>query len=542
MKSFSFRDRVEVTHELESGKFDLVIVGGGITGAGVARDAASRGMKVALIEGGDFASGTSSRSSKLIHGGIRYLENLEFHLVFEALSERQRLFEIAPHCVHPLKFLIPLYDDGRVGMFKMGLGMWLYDALSMFDAPELHERLNVKETLLKQPMLSSRGLLGSFTYSDAYMDDDRLVLETLRSAHSFGAQMVSYVRATDAAFENGKMRKLIVEDTISKRQFSIHGTHFVSTVGPWTDIFGEQVLRNWTHVLRPTKGIHLTFRKDRLKLNEAVVMATAKGNRIIFAIPRHEMIVIGTTDTEYTGNPADVRTEKSDVKYLFEIVDHYFPNAGLTREDVISSYAGVRPLVHDNAETESKTSREHKVWTDPRNVTFAAGGKYTTYRKMAEDIVQQCLTQFSIDDQVRFSRSRTLEPLNPLATKESIARTNLATHEMAQTFAFSREEMQRLVDRHGAEAESLLKLKSKNPTDEILQLEARFAIENAHCGTLSDFYFRRYPLYLSFPDHGLSKLDAISRTFSDALGWNEAQRAAQIEALKSQIHRELAWK
>ncbi|MCK6599228.1 MAG: FAD-dependent oxidoreductase, partial [Bdellovibrionaceae bacterium] len=200
MKKFNHQLRAQNIIEIEQETFDVLIVGGGINGAGIARDAAMRGMKVALIEQNDFASGTSSRSSKLIHGGIRYLENLEFKLVFEALSERSLLFEIAPHLVHPLKFMIPLFKSSRVGMFKMGLGMWLYDLLALFQAPEIHDRLSRKQTILSQPEVRNVDLVGSFTYFDAYMDDDRLVHETLRSASESGAKIVNYIKAIEYSF------------------------------------------------------------------------------------------------------------------------------------------------------------------------------------------------------------------------------------------------------------------------------------------------------------------------------------------------------
>ena len=297
MKSFSFEDRKRNLQSLAKTKYDIFIIGGGITGAGVARDAALRGMKVGLIEASDFASGTSSRSSKLIHGGIRYLENMEFKLVFEALSERQKLFQIAPHLVHPLRFMIPLYEQGRVGMFKMGLGMWAYDALSLFQAPEMHERLNPAQTVARMPSLQGQKLLGSYVYSDAYMDDDRLVFETLRSANEAGAECVNYVKAVGAEMSaDGKLKKVICEDQLTKTKFTVEARHFVSTVGPWTDELGTSLFKTWKSILRPTKGIHLTFEKKRFPLSSALVMGAEK--RIVFGIPRHEMVIVGTTDTD----------------------------------------------------------------------------------------------------------------------------------------------------------------------------------------------------------------------------------------------------
>ncbi|MCB0349617.1 MAG: FAD-dependent oxidoreductase, partial [Bdellovibrionales bacterium] len=268
--SLSLLVRKNNIEKMQREVFDLIIIGGGISGAGVARDAAMRGMKVALVEADDFASGTSSRSSKLIHGGIRYLENFEFGLVFEALRERQNLFEMAPHLVHPLRFMLPVYEGARVGMFKLGLGMWAYDALSSFEAPELHSRQDKAEALQHNPYLNPEKLAGSYIYSDAYMDDDRLVIETLRSAASHGACIANYVRASGAKFKEGQLSELVCQDALSKKEFSIKGRHFVSTVGPWTDLVANELLGEWRRIMRPSKGVHLTFSRKRLPIDEAV--------------------------------------------------------------------------------------------------------------------------------------------------------------------------------------------------------------------------------------------------------------------------------
>ena len=397
MKPFSVKQRSQNIKSFPENTYDLVIIGGGIVGAGVARDAASRGMKVALVEKNDFAFGTSSRSSKLIHGGIRYLENLEFGLVFESLRERKLLFEIAPHLVHPLEFMLPLYKKSRVGMFKMGLGMWLYDALSMFKAPKVHRRFNAKKTLFQNNMLQPEGLLGSYVYFDATMDDDRLVHETLRSANNYGAQCANYVEATGVHLEaNGQAGALKCKDVFSGQSFVIKAKHIVSTVGPWTDEVGSAFLPNWKKIMRPSKGIHLTLSRDRLPLTSAVVMAADKDKRIVFAIPRQEMILVGTTDTDFSGDLNNVQANTQDVEYLLKIVSEYFPGAKLKKEDIIASYAGIRPLVDDGSASESSTSREHLIYSDPQNITFVAGGKYTTYRHMAEQTVKAALTNLVV--------------------------------------------------------------------------------------------------------------------------------------------------
>ncbi len=547
-ESFSFRERTVYLENMAAGEvYDLVIIGGGITGAGVARDAASRGMKVALVEAKDFAFGTSSRSTKLIHGGIRYLENLEFGLVFEALAERRLLFEMAPHLVHPLRFVLPLYEGGRVGMLKMGLGMWLYDALSLFEAPEMHQRLSRKDVEEQYPEVRSQGLLGAYAYSDAYMDDDRLVLETLRSAARMGAHCVNYVEAKGAELDQGQLVAIECRDVLSGQIFPLKGRHFISTVGPWTDQLGQELFGQWKELLRPTKGIHLTFMRDRLPLKEAVVMVADQEKRIVFAVPRHEMVIIGTTDTNYPGRPEDVRSEREDIDYLLNVIHHYFPGAGIQESDIVASYAGVRPLVDDGSETESKTSREHLILSDPRNITFVTGGKYTTYRRMAEETVQVALDQFPVEDKVRFAHGQSKEPLNPLVTEESLRRALREADSWAERGYLPAEHCHWLAERHGPEALKILSRKGlldKTWDEEqtLWGLEALHAIEQTMCLSLEDFYLRRSPLFLSRPDHGFSLMEGLAQIFALRLSWDISEQQKQINAVHSHLSRELAWR
>lgn len=537
-------DRHLAIEKMQHEDFDLAIIGGGITGAGVARDAASRGMKVALIEANDFASGTSSRSSKLIHGGIRYLENLEFHLVFEALTERQRLFEMAPHLVHPLRFLLPVYEGGRVPAWKMGLGMMAYDALSLYEAPELSTFMDVAEIRQEFPALQTSQLEGAFAYYDAYMDDDRLVLETLRSACALGAVVASYARATGVELAgDDQVRGLECEDLVMKRKFKIKARHFISTVGPWTDRLGEAFFKEWKKKLRPSKGVHLTFNKNRFQLHDAVVMAAE--SRIVFAIPRHEMVIVGTTDTDYPGDPAKVRTEEEDVHYILNVIDRYFPGAKIQREDILGCYAGVRPLIDDGSATESKTSREHLIWTHPQGVTFVAGGKYTTYRNMAQQTVEHALRGFSLEEKVRFGQSQTVAPLNPLVTDSLFERAKREHLQWAADWHLPPEITAALAERHGLEAEILiqralpLRARCKDAEEWMWCAEALHAIEHTMCLSLTDFYLRRTHLILAREDHGVPFARVIAQVMGERLGWSESRQRDEINALQNQLAWEL---
>lgn len=541
MKNFSFVNRIQNLTKLKNQEFDVVVIGGGINGAGIARDAAARGMSVALVEANDFASGTSSKSSKLIHGGIRYLENLEFKLVFEALNERTKLFEMAPHLVHPLRFMIPLYQESRVGMGKMGLGMWLYDALALFQAPEMHERLNAQESSDRMPALRAQNLLGSYIYSDAYMDDDRLVLETLRSANELGAACVNYVKATGAQFGNdGKITAVTCEDKFSKEKFTVRGRHVISSVGPWTDEVGHQLLKDWKNILRPTKGIHLTFSKHRLPLSSAVVMGAEKGDRIVFGIPRHEMIIIGTTDTDFKESPDNVTATPEDVKYLLNIADHYFPGAKLTAHDVIASYAGVRPLVNDGASTEGKTSREHTIISDPRGVTFVAGGKYTTYRLMCQQTVSKALESFSIEERARFANQDTARPLNEYTSMEAFHQAHVLGGVWANETGRLAEDGKMLAERYGREAEVILNKYSEKYS--YWQLEAAQAIDSTMCMHLRDFFARRVHLFLADRNHGVKYIDEIGEVFQEKMSWSDTRLHDEKHMLTEYMAHEVEWK
>lgn len=531
MKDFSFQTRTQNIEKMQNENFDLLIIGGGITGAGVARDAAMRGLKVALVEANDFAFGTSSRSSKLVHGGIRYLENYEFHLVFEALSERAKLFEIAPHLVHPLRFMIPLFEDSRVGPFLMGLGMILYDALALFQTPEMHEKLNKIETLKRMPIVRGSNLVGSFIYSDGYMDDDRLVHETLRSANEAGACAANYVEVIKANYSENKIASVQVRDKKTQKNFEIKCAHVISTVGPWTDLVGPKLVSDWKKILRPTKGVHLTLHKDRLNLSSAVVMAAQKNSRIVFAIPRHEMIIIGTTDTDFQEAPEKATVTPDDIAYLLRVTNEYFPGAKITEEDILSTYVGVRPLVKDGSDAEGKTSREHTIMSDPRGLTFVAGGKYTTYRLMSEQIVDRALKSFPVEKRLSLNRCETNKALNEWTTP-----TN---YEQA-VYEAKNEKEEFLATRYGMEAYKLLEENDEDLT--IWQLEAIQSIRNTMCLSLVDFYVRRVPLMLGYRNHGLQFLDEILEIFQSELDWDEAETKSQLDALKKFVNDESNWR
>lgn len=532
---FSFVRRQENIQRLKNETFDLLIVGGGINGAGVARDASLRGMKVALIEKNDFSSGTSCRSSKLIHGGIRYLENLEFHLVFEALSEREKLFQMAPHLVHPLRFLLPVYQHSRVGMFKMSLGMWLYDALSMFRAPQLHERLDPVETMQRMPSLQPKELVGSYVYSDAYMDDDRLAIETLRCADRHQAALASYVQAGASDFTN-EIKTVQCQDLLGNEKFHVKARHVISCSGPWTDQVGLGWFSDWKKMMRPTKGVHITFQNKDFPLSSAMVME--EGGRIVFAIPRHDMVIVGTTDTDFKESPDQVQVQAKDVEYLLQVLKDYFPGVVLGKENIQGAYAGVRPLVHDGSSSEGKTSREHTIFSRQEGVTFVAGGKYTTYRLMSQQIVDQALAFFPMEDKVQWRSVDTSGLMSPWASAEKVEMTQAVVQKMSFS-QMSLQQALQLVFRHGEEALHLFRKWGCDRT--YWAYEALHALDSTMCLNIVDFFIRRTPLFLANQDHGKQILPEILPLFQEFLRWSDQQTQQQVQQYHEFCERELAW-
>lgn len=534
---FNSQSRKQALLDLKEQTVDLLIVGGGITGAGVAREAAQRGLRVFLAESRDFAVGTSSRSSKLVHGGIRYLENLEFGLVHEALMERGHLLKMAPHMVHPLRFMIPVYKNSRVGLFKLEAGMILYDVLSFFEAPQVHEFHRREATREQEPLLKDEQLTGCVIYSDAYMEDDRLVIETLRSAQRAGAQIANYVEVRGSQ-PTADGYRVELYDRLAEETVFINTRHLVGCVGPWTDLVAAKLEKDWKNVLRPTKGVHLVFSRERIPVQQAIVMAVEE--RIVFVIPRGEIVIVGTTDSDYRQNPENVVTESEDVDYLLKVTNNYFPDLHLTAEDVISCYSGVRPLVRDGSSNEGKTSREHEIFKPAPHLTLVAGGKYTTYRAMAIEIVDACLRSFSFDFRMSLRRADTTQPLNPGATEEKLSRLALQADSLSTEFGVSVGAVQYLISRRGEEALDILRrmqtVQGDSEEQRLWLAEAKFSIENEMCLNLVDFYSRRSPLFLFRRDHGRPWADKMAPLFA---GLTKSSPQAQLSALDQLIAHDL---
>lgn len=382
---FSFRTRRQNLERMAGEEWDLVVVGGGIHGAGVARDASLRGLKVALVEKGDFAGGTSSKSSKLIHGGLRYLEQFDFGLVRESCRERRILLDIAPHLVKPLPFLFPIYKGDRPP-WMVRIGMTLYDALSMFRNVGRHRMLTPREALALEPALKPQSLCGAAKYWDCQENDARFCLANVIDAAENGATCANHVEVREFGSTSGRLAFAVVEDRISESRFEIRAKAFVNAGGPWVDRIANLANSHSTIQLRPTKGIHLVAR--RLTEGHGLLLQAIQDKRVFFVIPWGDgHSLIGTTDTDFKGDPDCVEAKCRDVEYLLEATNHALPSLALTKDDVLSTFAGLRPLLGHPGGKPSDLTRKHQLKTSPSGLISIVGGKYTTYRAVAEEVV-----------------------------------------------------------------------------------------------------------------------------------------------------------
>src|SRR5262245_23833744 len=394
---------------LTDGTFDLLILGGGITGAGVALDAALRALRVALIDKGDFASGTSSISSKLVHGGLRYLEHGAFRLVYEALHERRLLLRNAPHLVHPLRFLLPFYRGIRLPPWKWRLGLLLYDLLAGHGNLRRSRGIPLHRLCRECPRLRREELLGGAEFYDAQMDDARVCLEVLQTAWRFGAVLANYVEAVDFEHRDGRICGVVAVDHVAGQELRIEARQVLNATGPWVDAVCRLAGDPDGPKLEPSKGVHLVVRDlglgGSLALPAALLLLHPRDGRVFFVIPWLGKTLIGTTDTAEEVSPDEVTDTPADVHYLLEGFQHYL-HPSLTERDVLGSFVGLRPLLRSRSADPSARSREFQLFMSPSGLLSVAGGKFTTYRHMAEVITDTVVRRLGAKREGRTRRQR----------------------------------------------------------------------------------------------------------------------------------------
>jgi glycerol-3-phosphate dehydrogenase len=529
---FSAKTRLANLQQFKQNLYDMLIVGGGITGAGIARDAAMRGYKVALIDKGDFASGTSSKSSKLVHGGVRYLELFEFGLVFEASRERRTLWQIAPHLVKPLPFLFPVYRDARWPAWMIDLGLWMYDALSLFRNFKRHEMFSNQEIARRMPGIDVRNINGGAHYYDGQVDDARLTLETIRTAHRHGAAIASYVQVDDLLKKDGKVVGVKAHDTRRGEKIEIHARVVVNATGPWTDTLLQLDDPRAPQRMRPTKGIHLFVPREKIGGESAVAFPCYTDGRLMFVIPWGKFSIIGTTDTDYHGDFDRVYAEAADVDYVIAAAQHAFPGAPLQKADVISTYAGLRPLVLQQGKSATRTSREHEIWTTPSGLVTIAGGKLTTYRSMAEELVNVVAKRLRAEFNVA--------PAQPCLT----ARVPLVEGSaVPASDSLAPDVIEHLNHAHGPEMGRVVELARRDerlaqPIIEGLPYiwaEVQYAVEQEMAMTATDILERRMHILNESHDMGIGVAPQVAARLGDFMDWDRTEIERALHEYQEQV-------
>ncbi len=528
---------------------DVLVIGGGITGAAIARDAALRGFRTALVEKGDFGSGTSSVSSRLIHGGLRYLEQYDFHLVLEASRERRVLLRIAPHLVRPLPFVFPVYRGARVPSWKLRSGLWLYDLLAAFRNVRGHRWLSRKATLRLEPGLRDKDLRAAGLYYDAQTDDARLVLATMRSAAQAGAHVANYAEVVTLVKPDGRARGATVRDLLSGDTRTVRSLIVVNACGPWVDQLRRLDEPDASPVLRLTKGAHVAVPRQRLGNTHGITLTSPIDGRVMFVLPWEdaEQSYIGTTDTDEHVSPDDVRATAEDVVYLLRSANAFFPQARLSPQDVVATWAGLRALLRPEGHlAPSQVSREHRIIESASGLLTIAGGKLTTHRAMAQELVDRVAARLgALDGRPRAPHSPT--DRLPLPGGETADLEGLA--KAAVERGASETTARHLVGRYGSEAAAVLNLVDRDRAlggrimagRPELWAEVVHAVEREMAVRLSDVLVRRLHLFYKTRDQAVPATSAVADRMAGALGWDGSRRAEELAGYLELVKRSRAF-
>lgn len=490
-------DRAKNLARCGSENFDVLVIGGGIMGAGIALDAASRNLKVLLLEKQDFAAGTSSRSTKLIHGGLRYLKNLEFGLVRTVARERKVLQHLAPHLVTPEPMLLPVLEKTSYGNWATALGLTLYEFLGQVPQRERHQMLSPHQTLHQEPLLNPAGLRGGGLFTEYRTDDARLTLEVLKTASHYGALCLNYVSVREFTYsEKKQVAGALVHDELSGQEFTVKANCVVNAAGPWSAGLMHQDQPINQPVLFHTKGVHLVVPYARLPLRHAVYFDIA-GGRMLFAIPRYPVTYLGTTDTPYSGNLTNPPVTAADLAYLLTEINRLFPTVNLTGADVVSSWAGVRPLIFEPGKSPTEISRKDEIFVSKSGLLTVAGGKLTGYRHLSEAVVNK-LQALCFSGRTVPCQTRTLKLLAGNFTGPQAVATFVETcTRQAAPLGLTGEQVAALVRTYGTAFSQILdraltySTQNPNPENCLLKAQVWYAIHAEGAVTISDFLIRR---------------------------------------------------
>lgn len=539
---------------------DVLVIGGGINGAGIARDAALRGLTVAVVEMKDLAYGTSSRSSKLVHGGLRYLEQLEFSLVFESVSERRILLDIAPHLVNPLGFVFPVFDSSRRGLRTVNVGMWLYEGLSLFRSPRRHKTLKKKDLAEMEPALRTKSLKGAPLYYDCSTDDARLTLETALDAVRHGATVATWAKAVSfLKDENGRVCGVVVKDQLGGDLKEVRAHCVINATGPWTDRTIAMSREDVPSLLRPTKGVHIVVDHSVVPVNNAVVCFHPEDKRVLFAIPWGDQTYLGTTDTDYRGDPGDVVADRSDVDYLIEASNYYFPDHPIEYDDVICTWAGLRPLIAPDGGSdvdESQVSREHQIIVGQDGVVTIAGGKLTTYRKMSAEVVDTAVKMLRLQGALPEEMKEARTDVHPLPgavnwpSDDDHGRVAREVLDVAGPENISEASARLLANTYGMLSIAIGRLIHKEPElgEPIIEgrpevwAQLKWAIEHELAASVTDFMVQRTQIFYRDTHQGLDAVEAVAEKMAQMLDWSEEECAEHVDRYIQDVALSRSWR
>ena len=541
MDNFSYFNRENIIKDLQSTEFDVLIIGGGITGAGIALDAASRGMKVALIEKNDFASGTSSKSTKLIHGGLRYLKQFDFWLVKEVGTERAIVHKLAPHLVIPEKMILPLIDGGTYGSWLTSIGLKVYDILASVEGEDKRKMLTKKEALEKEPLLPKKILNGAGYYAEYRTDDARLTIEVLKTAVNYKAKIINYTEATEFIYEENSVVGATVRDAFSDENYTIKAKYVVNACGPWVDELRQLNNSKIGKRLHLTKGVHLVVAYEKLPVKQSVYFDIPDG-RMMFAIPRGKVTYFGTTDTNFQKDKDNIKTSIVDASYLISAVNNMFPKINLTLEDVQSSWAGLRPLIHEEGKSASELSRKDEIFVSDTALISIAGGKLTGYRKMAERIVDLVAKKYKRRFEKEFEDVKTEKLVLTGGTFKNFNEVKSYTDAIYNRIAevdFSQKDAEYLVYNYGKQTDIILKkfdeFTEENQQEKMIKAEVWFAINYEMACNTTDFFMRRTGrLFFDKPSVDLYK-DYVTQLFENQLNLDKKTNEKNVKILNENL-------
>lgn len=541
MTKFSCFNRENITNNLQTTEFDLLIIGGGITGAGIALDAASRGMKVALIEKNDFASGTSSKSTKLVHGGLRYLKQFDFWLVKEVGTERAIVHELAPHLVVPEKMILPLIEGGTYGSWLTSIGLKVYDVLASVEGEDQRKMLDKDEALEKEPLLPESILNGAGYYAEYRTDDARLTLEVLKTALNYDAKIINYTEALKFIFEDSRVVGATVKDNLSNETFNIRAKYVVNATGPWVDDLRQTNHSKTGKRLHLTKGVHLVVAHNKLPVKQSVYFDVPDG-RMMFAIPRGKVTYFGTTDTNYQKDKNNITTNLVDATYLISAVNNMFPEINLTLNDIQSSWAGLRPLIHEEGKSATELSRKDEIFVSETELISIAGGKLTGYRKMAERIVDLVAKKYARRFDKEFDEIKTKEISLSGGTFKSYQEVQSYTDAIYNRIAevdFNQKDAEYLVHNYGKQTDIILQkfddLMHDNMQEKMLKSEVWFTINYEMTCSPTDFFMRRTGrLFFDIQSVFMYK-EFVLNEFKNHFSWDEKTTEKNLKELKENL-------